>query len=350
MPVLPAGPGPAGGPTGGVPGVDEAGALTLSVPPEEAGSRIDRFLGRQLAPHYSRSFLSALVEEGRLTVDGTAVKPSFRLVAGQRIAGELGRPASGLPGPEPMELRVLHSDESLIVVDKPSGIVIHPGSGQASGTLVNGLLERFPEIAVVGRAERPGIVHRLDRETTGVIVVARTNEAAKSLVNQFKRKTVQKEYTAVVWGEMPFDNDWIDLALGPDPRRPQQRAVVAADAPGAQEASTFYTVEERLGRASLVTARPRTGRTHQIRVHLAHLGFPVIADPQYGKRMQAGWQQWKAARRELELPEPILQRHALHARRITLQHPATDEPVTFEAPLPDDMVDLIALLREEAGA
>jgi 23S rRNA pseudouridine1911/1915/1917 synthase len=248
-----------------------------------------------------------------------------------------------------MELKVLHSDEALIVVDKPSGIVIHPGSGQASGTLVNGLLERFPELAVVGRAERPGIVHRLDRETTGVIVVARTNEAAKSLVNQFKRKSVEKEYTAVVWGEMPFDNDWIDLALGPDPRRPQQRAVVEPDAPGAQAASTFYTVEERLGRASLVTARPRTGRTHQIRAHLAHLGFPVVADPLYGRRAQSGWQQWKASRRERGLPEPVLERHALHARRITLQHPASGETVSYEAPLPADMRELLEMLREEAG-
>lgn len=208
-----------------LPCVDEAGHLRLCVEPADAGARIDRLLGRALAPVFSRSFLSALVEEGRISVDGQPVRVSYRVNPGQIIEGEVGTPASTLPRPEAMDLTLIHVDESLIVVDKPAGLIIHPGTGQPTGTLVNGLLQRFPELAVVGRADRPGIVHRLDRDTTGVMVVARTNEAARSLVGQFKAKTVQKEYTAIVWGELPFDSDWIDLPLGQHPTRPTLRAV-----------------------------------------------------------------------------------------------------------------------------
>lgn len=326
--------------------VDLTGQLTYRVPAGDAGSRVDRLLGRLLAPDYSRSYLAALIDEGAITVDGKEVRPSFRLAEGVLVSGDVGQPASSLPGPEAMDLRILHEDEALIVVDKPVGIVIHPGTGSRSGTLVNGLLERYPELAVVGRADRPGIVHRLDRETSGVMVVARTNEAARSVVNQFKAKTVQKEYAAVVWGVMPFDSDWIDLPLGQHPKKTQIRAVVPE---GGQPSSTFYEVRRRLGVATLVAAFPRTGRTHQIRVHLDHIGFSVLGDPQYGSAVQVQWRRWCAARAADGLRAPVLDRQALHARSITLRHPLSDELVTFEAPLPPDMVDLIEVL-EEAGA
>jgi len=330
-----------------VPFVDEAGQLHLQVEPADAGARVDRLLGRALAPHFSRSFLSALVEEGAVRVDGRAVRSSFRVNPGQVISGDVGRPATSLPRPEAMDLRILHVDEALIVVDKPAGLVIHPGTGQATGTLVNGLLQLFPEIAVVGRSDRPGIVHRLDRDTTGVMVAARTNEAARSLVGQFKAKTVHKEYTAVVWGEMPFDSDWIDLPLGSHPARPALRAV-RPESEGAQPSSTFYQVERRLAPFTLVTAQPRTGRTHQIRVHLEHLGYPVVGDESYGRKAQVAFAHWKEVRRAAGLRVPLLERHALHARRITLQHPVSGERVVYEAPLPPDMVDLIACAEEGA--
>jgi len=329
------------------PHVDENGRLRLEVPEDQGGSRVDRLLGRALAPHYSRSYLSALLAEGTVTVDGRPVRSSFRVTPGMLVEGELGTAASGLPEPEEQELSILHEDEAVILVDKPAGLVIHPGSGATSGTLVNGLLARYPELAVVGRADRPGIVHRLDRETTGVLVVARTNDAARSLVNQFKAKTVRKTYAAIVWGVMPFDSDWVELPIGVHPRRPQLRAVVEEDG---QPSSTFYQVRERLGVATLLDVSPRTGRTHQIRVHLDHLGFPILGDPGYGRAAQESWRRWVAARRDAGLRAPSLARQALHARVLTFRHPTTDEEVTFESPLPADMEETVDILREAEAA
>jgi 23S rRNA pseudouridine1911/1915/1917 synthase len=320
--------------------IDGEGHLRLVVEAAEGGSRVDRLLGRVLAPHYSRSWLSALIDQGDIRVDGHRVRTSYRCNAGQVIEGELGRSADRLPHGEAMDLSLVHVDEALIVVNKPIGLVIHPGTGQHTGTLVNGLLARFPEIAMVGRADRPGIVHRLDRDTSGVMVVARSNEAARSLVNQFKRKTVRKEYTAIVWGEMPFDSDWIDLPLGPHPRHAALRAVLAE---GGQPASTFYQVDQRLGALTVVNVQPRTGRTHQIRVHLEHLGFPIVGDASYGRAAQAAYARWVEGLRAGGGRMPALARQALHARRLTLEHPLTGESVTFEAPLPADMLELIEI-------
>jgi 23S rRNA pseudouridine1911/1915/1917 synthase len=318
--------------------VDDEGHLRLVVEPADSGARIDRLLGRVLAPRFSRSFLSALVEQGSILVDDRPVKSSFRVNPGMRIEGELGVPADSLPQAEPMPLSLLHVDEALIVVDKPVGLVIHPGTGARHGTLVNGLLARFPELAAVGRADRPGIVHRLDRDTSGVMLVARTNDAARSLVNQFKRKTVHKQYTAVTWGVLPFDSDWIDLPLGPDPRKPAMRAVLRE---GGQSASTFYRVERRLPCMTVLCAEPRTGRTHQIRVHLEHIGFPIVGDQSYGRSAQVQYGRWVERRREQGLRMPALARHALHARSISVEHPLTGETVRYEAPLPADMAELI---------
>ena len=326
--------------------VDAGGHLRLVVDLADGGARVDRLLGRVLAPHYSRSWLSALIEQGDILVDGRRVRTSYRCNAGQIVEGELGTSADKLPHAEPLDVPLIHVDEALIVVNKPVGLVIHPGTGQPSGTLVNGLLARFPEIAMVGRADRPGIVHRLDRDTSGVMVVARTNDAARSLVNQFKRKTVRKEYTAIVWGELPFDSDWIELPLGPHPRHAALRAVLAE---GGQAASTFYKVERRLSVLSVVSVQPRTGRTHQIRVHLEHLGFPVVNDSSYGRAAQVAYLRWVEALRAAGERVPVLARQALHARRLTLQHPLTDQPVTFEAPLPADMADLIEVAELHGG-
>jgi len=325
--------------------VTAGGLLSHRVTPADSGSRIDRLLGRLLAPEYSRSYLSALISEGTITADGEKVRPSYRVEVGNQLAGELGRPASSLPSAEEMELPILYEDESLIVVNKPINLIIHPGTGSVSGTLVNGLLSRYPELSVVGRADRPGIIHRLDRDTSGVLLVARTNDAAKSLVNQFKAKTVKKQYSAVVWGELPFDSDWIDLPLGPQIKKPQLRRVVRE---GGQESSTFYEVRERFGMACHLAVFPRTGRTHQIRVHLEHLGFPIIGDTSYGSQQRQQYGRWLAKRREAEEVLPILDRQALHAHKITIKHPATDEPCTFEAPLPDDIRDLLSVLSSAA--
>jgi len=327
------------------PHVDENGHLRLIVPTDEGGSRLDRLLGRLLAPDYSRSYVSALISDGLVTVEGQAVRSSFRVAQGMLVEGELGKRASGLPEPEDLGLVILHEDEDLILVDKPVDLVIHPGSGATTGTMVNGLLYLYPELSVVGRADRPGIVHRLDRQTTGVMVVARTNDAARSLVNQFKAKTVRKQYSAVVWGEMPFDSDWIDLPIGQHHRRPKLRAVVDE---GGQPSSTFYEVQRRLGVATVLNVSPRTGRTHQIRVHLDHLGFPIVGDSQYGSDAQESWRRWKEKRRTADLRVPELARQALHARRLAFRHPRTDELVEFESPLPADMAEVVDVLEEAA--
>ena len=176
----------------------------------------------------------------------------------------------------------------------------------------------------------------------------RLNLAAASLVNQFKRKTVEKRYAAIVWGEPPFDSDWIDLALGPHPHRQVLRAVLAT---GGQPSSTFYEVEQRLGPVSLVAAHPKTGRTHQIRVHLEHIGFPVVCDPLYGRDAQLAYSRWVEKRRKEGLRVPIIARQALHARRLSFLHPDSGERVSFESPLPPDMADLLELAQEaRAGA
>ena len=320
--------------------------IDIIVRPDQAGARIDRLLGQALAPAYSRSYLTALLEQGALLLDGRRVRPSFRVAAGQRVTGDLGAQPDRLPRAESIPLRVLHVDDSLIVVDKQAGLVIHPGTGASRGTLVNALLDRFPEVAMVGRADRPGIVHRLDRDTTGVMVAARTNLAAASLVNQFKRKTVEKVYSAVVWGEPPFDSDWIDLPLGPHPHRQVLRAVLATGQPS----STFYEVERRMGPVSLVSAHPKTGRTHQIRVHLEHIGFPIVCDPLYGRDAQLAYSRWVEGRRKEGLRVPAIARQALHARRLSFLHPESGERVVFEAPLPADMADLLQVAEEAQAA
>jgi 23S rRNA pseudouridine1911/1915/1917 synthase len=328
------------------PDVDGEGRLRLVVPADEAGSRVDRMLGRLLAPDYSRSYLSAQLGEGLITVNGGAVRPSFRVEPEMVIEGTLKKAATSLPEPQDLGLDILHADDQILVVNKPVGLIIHPGSGAKEDTLVNGLLHMFPEIQAVGRADRPGIVHRLDRDTSGVMVVARTNDAARSLVNQFKTKQVQKNYTAFVWGEMPFDSDWIDLPIGPHCKRPQLRAVVPEDG---QSASSFYTVERRYGMASRVDVSPRTGRTHQIRVHLDHIGFPILGDASYGSAKQESWRRWRNKREKAEQRVPVLARQALHARRLSFCHPATEARVVFESPLPADLLDLSEVLDEAAA-
>jgi 23S rRNA pseudouridine1911/1915/1917 synthase len=324
-------------------GVDDQGALDVVVPATAAGQRLDRWLGNHLSPHYSRSYAAALIEDGAITVDASRTKQGTKLRGGERVAGPLGKPASSIPSPEAMDLTILYADEALVVVDKPVGLIIHPGSGNKTGTLINGLLERYPEMAKVGRSDRPGVVHRLDRDTSGVLITARTNEAAQSVVRQFKAKTIRKEYRTVVWGEMPFDEDWIDLPIGNHPRRPQLRAVSHDEG---KESSTFYKVLNRFGMASELKVEPRTGRTHQIRVHLDHLGFPVLGDASYGHARQEQWRRWIAARTDKGLRAPVLERQALHCHAMTIHHPVSGEPITFTSPVPADMVDLLEVLKD----
>lgn len=322
---------------------DQDDRIEIHVEAPEAGVRIDRFLGKRFFPAISRSFLTDLIANGGLTVNGSPVRPAYRVRPADVIAGTLTPRSEASPEPQPIPLDVAYEDEHILLVRKPAGMVVHPGPNVSSTTLVNALLHRNPEIAKVGAVSRPGIVHRLDANTSGIMVVAKTNDARTRLVLQFKEKRVKKEYRAIVIGEPPFDSDYIDLPIGDDPHRHDRMCI---DEVNGKASSTYYEVLERLGEASVVKAMPFTGRTHQIRVHLAHIGHPVFADPFYGKRYSQKADQERRKRLESGLP-PLIARHALHALRIQFEHPATGEPMECEAPLPADMLALLEHFRAQ---
>lgn len=311
--------------------------MRTEVAPGEAGMRLDRVLAaRAFLP--TRSRVAALVRAGLVRVDGVPRKASHPVVAGETIEVELppGEPSRVLP--EPIPLAVLHEDASLVVVDKPAGMATHPAPGARTGTLVAALLHRWSLGGDWPDPQRPGIVHRLDKDTTGVIVVAKTPRAMHALARQFAERTVEKEYAALVRGAPREDEGTVDLAIGRDPvARHRMQARVGQRRP----AVTEWRVVERFGDppvAALVRATPRTGRTHQIRVHLASIGHPIVGDALYAGESRA--------------PAPGLRasiegfpRQALHARRLRLRHPDDGRWVEFEAPLPADMEALLERLR-----
>ena len=263
-----------------------------------------------------------------MTVDGAVRKPSYRLKGGEAIAAEIEPPAAPAgPQPEDIPLAVLHADADIIVLDKPSGLVVHPGAGARSGTLVNALLARFPGLADLARDDRPGIVHRLDKETSGVMVVARSARAEAELKRQFKDRVVKKAYLALAWGRMRAPAGTFSWAIGRHPRH-GERMSIRTDHP--RSALTEYTVVRAYREFSLLEVRPLTGRTHQIRVHLAAAGHPIAGDGRYG--------QGRNARRRFP-------RLFLHAARLSFLHPATGERVEFAAPLPAELQVLLDSLE-----
>ncbi len=317
--------------------------VDIDIGEAEAGSRIDRFLGNRFYPTYSRSFLTGLIVSGEITVNQKTVRPAYRLGPGDQVRVRLAPHTESTPEPEPIPLSIVYEDDFILVVEKPAGMIVHPGPSTVRGTLVNALVHHDPNIARVGVVFRPGIVHRLDGNTSGVMVVAKTNHARLNLVEQFKAKQVRKEYHAMLVGTMPFDSDYIDLAIGQDPKHKDRMRI---DPEAGKPSSTFYEVIERFENATYARAMPFTGRTHQIRVHLAHIGFPVMADAVYGRRYSQKWYSMQQSRRDRGEPYPDIGRHALHAHRLTLKHPITDESMEFESPLPDDMRKLLEFYRE----
>jgi len=275
-------------------------------------------------------------------VNGHAARPSHRLKVGDEVRLELPEPRSATLDPENLPLQVVHEDEHLVVLDKAAGMVVHPGASVTRGTLVHALLHHYPEIASVGGAGRPGIVHRLDKDTSGLLVVARSPRAYRALVEALRAREVQRIYGALVWGSPRASTGSIDRPVGRDPRDRRRMAVTAR---GGKPARTHWKVVERFGIASLLEVRLDTGRTHQIRVHLAHLGHPVLGDPVYGGR----------SRKVLSLREPqrsvadgllkCLPRQALHAKELKLSHPVTGSPLGFSSPWPEDITRAIEMLR-----
>jgi 23S rRNA pseudouridine1911/1915/1917 synthase len=294
---------------------------------ETQGERIDKLLVVRV-PERSRSALQKMIEDGLVTANGLPVKSNYRTRVGDAIHARI--PPEELPAEpqaEAIPLNVVYEDEYLLVIDKPAGMVVHPAVGHQVGTLVNALLSRLPDIADEDQPDRPGIVHRLDMETSGLIMVAKTAEVRATLQAQFKGREVHKTYLALVEGQVAASHGVINAALGRDPRQ-RKRISVTKDG---REAVTEYNVLERFEHASYLEVQPQTGRTHQIRVHLAYIGYPIVGDSVYGFRKQ----------------RIKLNRHFLHAARLSFQHPVTGYPLELSAPLPAELQAVLDELRQE---
>ena len=315
---------------------------------DEHGQRIDALLAI-LLNGYSRVFLRKVVQEGGGRVDGETVKPSFRVQVGQAIELDLPPIPGDGPRPEAIPLNILFEDEYLIAIDKPPGMVVHPAKGHWSGTLTSALAHHFQQLSDVGGPTRPGVVHRLDRDTSGVIAIAKTNAVHLALAAQFESRDVQKEYIAITLGKVAMDRDIIRVPIGPHPYQ-RDKMTVRSGHPQSRDAETWYEVIERFDGYTLVRLQPKTGRTHQIRVHLAHIGSPVLCDRLYGGHAQItrGQLAKRLAKREPAQPgddQVVLERQALHARRLELEHPITHQRLVFESPVPADISSVLDLLR-----
>lgn len=309
--------------------------LSAIVPPELNGERLDQVAAR-LFPDYSRSRLQAWIKKGELLVGGQSQRPRDKVSSGAQLEvnAELVQEVSWQA--EAIDLDIIYEDASILVLNKPAGLVVHPAAGHADGTLVNALLGYAPDLAQLPRA---GIVHRLDMDTSGVMVVARTLAAHHNLVAQLQARTVKREYCAVCIGVMT-GGATIDAPMGRHPKHRKKMAVLSF---GGKSAITHYRVAQRFGHHTRITVNLETGRTHQIRVHMAHRKYPLIGDPLYGGRPRIP----KGASDELISALRKFPRQALHAQALGLIHPDSGEQVRFECPLPADMVELLELLQRE---
>ncbi len=306
---------------------------TLTVPPEAAGERLDRFLSTAL-PGLSRSRLKALIEAGHVRLDAATIgDPNRRVKPGQALSVALPPPAPAEPAAQAIALQVVFEDRHLIVIDKPAGLVVHPAPGNQDGTLVNALIAHCGDsLSGIGGVRRPGIVHRIDKDTSGLLVAAKTDAAHQHLSAQFQAHSIEREYLALVRGVPVPLAGTISGPIGRDPRHRQRMAILASGKP----AVTHYRTLSRFGEAaSLLACRLETGRTHQIRVHLASRGHPLAGDPLYGGRRKA------SGVAGLDAVLNAFQRQALHAARLGFSHPQTAEWLAFESPLPADMAGLI---------
>ena len=310
---------------------DDTG-IDVILPAASAGERLDAVLGRML-PEYSRSRIQAWLRAGQIQVDGASPRASVRIRGGEQVQIRVPAVAAGAWLAEPVPLRIVREDDAILVIDKPAGLLTHPGAGHANGTLVNGVLQHVADNQYLPRG---GIVHRLDKDTTGLLVVAKTEAARQSLIAQLASRSMHREYLALVLGAMTGGGT-VDAPIG---RHSHDRLRMTVRSDG-RPAQTDYRLAERFARHTLLRLRLATGRTHQIRVHMAHIGHPLLGDPLYGGglRMPAG--------ASPALVEALrgFQRQALHAERLAFTHPFTAQAMTFEAPLPDDLTALLNALR-----
>lgn len=322
----------------------ESLAVELMVDDADAAKRLDAFLAGRLTEH-SRVKLRRAISDGGVLVDGARTKVAYRLNPGQVVTVLLPDLPQDGPRPENIPLDILYEDEHLAAINKPPAMVVHPSKGHWSGTLTAALAFHFKSLSSTGGPARPGIVHRLDRDTSGVIVIAKTDQAHVALAAQFEARTVKKEYFAITVGVPDRDRDLVEQPIGAHPHQREKMAIREGHGTS-REACTFYEVQERFGSFAAVKVRPQTGRTHQIRVHLAYIGCPVLCDRLYGGRDQITRGELRGEPAgDLETNDVILARQALHATRIELRHPTTEAELVVKAPLATDMSRVLEALR-----
>jgi len=311
---------------------DAHGMYVILVDKFDSGKRLDAVIASHI-PACSRSYASALISKGSIQVRGTIKKPGYRVKSGDKIHARIPPSTPMLFKPEPIEIDICYEDDSIIIVNKQPGIVTHPAPGHYTGTLVNALLYHCPELAGVGEENRPGIVHRLDKDTSGVLVIAKSTSSLNHLAVQFKSRKVEKDYLAIVCGEMESEFGAVTLPIG---RHPVDRKRMSTISRNGRKAETLWKVRERFKEATLLDLSPKTGRTHQIRVHCAAIHHPIIGDSVYNRR--------RAGKNIPGIIKPV-PRQMLHALRIRFSHPITKKIIVFEAPIPGDMKELIDVLR-----
>lgn len=307
-----------------------------------AGKRIDAYLAHRY-PDYSRSVVQRVIEAGAVLVNGQVPKASYKVRAEDAISIWLPELAPDEFVPEDIPIGVIYEDEWLTVVDKPPGLVTHPAKGHWSGTLVNALQFHFDTLSTVAGENRPGIVHRLDRDTSGLLIVAKDDQAHRGLAKQFEERTISKEYLALVTGVPSRDRDWVEKPIGPHPFHREKMAIRLPEE-GGKLAKTFYEVVERFKHHAFVRCKPETGRTHQIRIHLTYLGHPILADKMYSGRDHV-------SRRDLLGPDAedgesiLIHRQALHAYSLKFTHPISGAKLDLTSPLPLDIAKTLDVLR-----
>jgi 23S rRNA pseudouridine1911/1915/1917 synthase len=311
--------------------------FSIRVPEKDQGRRLDQFLS-ETDLRLSRSLAKKLIEVGAILLNKIPSKPSAHLKRGDLVSGTLPQPTPPSLTPEPIPLIILYEDPYIIVIDKPAGMVVHPAYGNPSGTLANALLYHCKDLAGINGVLRPGMVHRLDKDTSGVMVVAKNDDAYHQLVKQFKNRIVEKVYLAIAYGKFGKEEGLIDAAIG---RHLSERKRMSTRTKKGRIAITRWKVAERLDGFTLLQVFPQTGRTHQIRVHLSSMGHPILGDPLYGRRGRPG-----------AIHDPVLrgcmkkiERQALHAHRMGFNHPRTGERVQFVSPMPSDMKEVLECLR-----
>lgn len=347
-------------------------ASEITVEARAHGWRVDHYLTR-LYPNYSRALLQRAIEQHGVLVNGLPVKSSRRLRVNDRISIRLPELPDESVRPENIPLEILYEDDYFAVINKPANMVVHPGRGNYQGTLAAALQFHFDQLSDTAGKLRPGIVHRLDRDTTGVVIIAKDNQVHHLLSRQFERREVQKEYRALVWRKVELDSDVIETHMRVNPKR-REKMMVCPPGNNAREATTSYEVLERFDGFTYVRLLPKTGRTHQLRVHMNHLGHPIVADRLYGGRDALHLSELisretlpakrKKKHRAPQFAEPIadsesstgesssentedilILRQALHALRLTFKHPQSGQPLQFEAPLPNDFENALQALR-----